>query len=150
MSLAHWIDEAKAIERHVKERWSELTAEEIADLRGAGDKLLRALQERYGVSKAQARAELDAGVGKFRATVGDAVSCAGGAAARAWERGTEGLGDALTGGLEHARSYWDTGRRQARDLCAAGVRAVRARPGTALTAAAALGALLVLLLRRRK
>jgi uncharacterized protein YjbJ (UPF0337 family) len=57
----------KQIKGEVKSRWGKLTDDEVDRIGGDYDKLVGKLQERYGYTEAQAKAE----AAEFAQTVGD-------------------------------------------------------------------------------
>lgn len=49
----------KQIKGHARERWGELTDNDLTEIEGRRERLVGKLQERYGKSEAQASAEVD-------------------------------------------------------------------------------------------
>lgn len=49
----------KQIKGHTRERWGELTDDDLTEIKGRRERLVGKLQERYGKSEAQASAEVD-------------------------------------------------------------------------------------------
>ena len=50
----------KQLKGKVKEKWGDLTDDDLATITGKRDQLAGKLQERYGIAKEQAERELDA------------------------------------------------------------------------------------------
>ena len=58
----------------VKERWGKLTDDDLTRIRGKRDQLIGILQERYGIAKQEAEAEVDDFAQNLRTAAGKIAS----------------------------------------------------------------------------
>jgi ElaB/YqjD/DUF883 family membrane-anchored ribosome-binding protein len=150
MNFERLIEEWRALRQRIKEQWSELTEEEIDGLERTGDGLVGALAERYGLSKATAREQLDRLAAKVRTSFATATARVGEAAEEVCGAGKERVADVFAAGRRQFARLAVAGQQQAQEAWARVARGVRHRPGVSLAAAAAVGALLALALRPRR
>ncbi|MGB7339438.1 MAG: CsbD family protein [Phototrophicaceae bacterium] len=64
MLKAQWTD----FRGQAKERWGELTNDDLMEVEGEFDQLVAKVQERYGIAKAEAREEVNEWLSNIRQT----------------------------------------------------------------------------------
>ena len=67
----------KSIKGQVKEKWGQLTDDELDEINGRREQLEGKIQERYGIAKGHAKKEVDAWFGLSCATAAETLRAGG-------------------------------------------------------------------------
>src|SRR5688572_11173860 len=148
MNFDRLIGEWKELKDRIREQWNDLTEEDLGGLES--ERLVDALQARYGLSPGEAKEELDRFAHRFETSFKSAASSIGDAATEAWQRGKSQVRDVFAAGRDRATELWQDSRRRAHDVYESFEGAVRSRPLTSVAVAAGLGVLIALLVRPRR
>jgi uncharacterized protein YjbJ (UPF0337 family) len=84
----------RALQGRIKERWGELTSDDILRIDGKYDELIGTVQERYGYTREKAAAEVNAFLEN----------------AQAW---SDGAGERVQEALAQAQESWESGKARA-------------------------------------
>jgi ElaB/YqjD/DUF883 family membrane-anchored ribosome-binding protein len=149
MDRTNVMHEWKELRTAIKKQWARLTDEDLARLDESLDTFTSVLQQRYGISRESAHADLHGFLAGVREKVGEAAAHLKEAGAEAWSRGKERLREGLDAGRERLEQQWQKRRQQAAECTNRLGAAIQERPLQSLALAAGAGALLALLLRRK-
>ena len=145
--LSGQVDELK---RQLRRKWSKLTHSDLERLDFDVDRLTQVVAKRYEIPAQEARAQVEEFVAHVGATFREASQFFGDAARDLWRNGRAQVMDAMHAGSERASELWHRGRDRAGDFWHKASGTVQQRPWTSLAVVAGLGALIGVLLWRRR